>query len=60
LEGYEKREQEVHDSLQAPGAEPNLPFLLLTFQFQRSVLQAALKWTTEAVAQLKRLKESAA
>jgi len=60
LQGYEKREQEVRDSMQAPGAEANLPFLLLTFQFQRSMLQAALQWTTEAVAQLKRLKETAA
>ncbi len=60
LQGYEKREQEVRDSMQAPGAEANLPFLLLTFQFQSSMLQAALKWTTEAVAQLKRLKETAA
>src|SRR5215831_8904029 len=53
LEGYEKREQEVRDSIQAPGAEANLPFLLLTLQYQRSILQAALQWTTEAVAQLK-------
>jgi PadR family transcriptional regulator AphA len=60
LQGYEKREQEVRDSMQAPGAEANLPFLLLTFQFQKSMLQAALQWTTEAVAQLKRLKETAA
>jgi len=60
LQGYEKREQEVRDSMQAPGAEANLPFLLLTFQFQRSMVQAALQWTTEAVAQLKRLKETAA
>jgi len=60
LQGYEKREQEVRDSMQAPGAEANLPFLLLTFQFQRSMLQAALQWTTEAVAQLRRLKETAA
>jgi hypothetical protein len=60
LQGYEKREQEVRDSLQAPGAEAYLPFLLLTLQFQSSMLQAAMKWTTEAVAQLKRLKETAA
>jgi DNA-binding PadR family transcriptional regulator len=60
LQEYEKREQEVRDSMQAPGAEANLPFLLLTFQFQRSMLQAALQWTTEAVAQLRRLKETAA
>jgi DNA-binding PadR family transcriptional regulator len=60
LQGYEKREQEVRDSLQAPGAEAHLPFLLLTLQFQSSMLQAALQWTTEAVAQLKRLKEAAA
>lgn len=60
LQSYEKREQEVRDSLQAPGAEAHLPFLLLTLQFQSSMLQAAMKWTTEAVAQLKRLKETAA
>jgi PadR family transcriptional regulator, regulatory protein AphA len=60
LEGYEKREQEVRDSMQTPGAEANLPFLLLTFQYQRSILQAALQWTTEAVAQLRRIKETAA
>jgi hypothetical protein len=46
--------------MQAPGAEAHLPFFLLTLQFQRSMLQAALKWTTEAMAQLKRLKETAA
>ncbi len=60
LEGYEKREQEVRDSIQAPGTEENLPFLLLTLQYQRSILQAALQWTTEAVTQLRRLKETAA
>src|SRR5215471_7947141 len=60
LEGYEKREQEVRDSMQATGDEAHLPFLLLTFQFQRTMLQAAMRWTTEAVAQLKRLKETAA
>jgi len=60
LQGYEKREQEVHDSMQASGAEANLPFLLLTLQYQRSILQAALQWTTEAVAQLRRIKETAA
>jgi len=60
LEGYEKREQEVRDSMQAAGADAHLPFLLLTFQFQRTMLQAAMRWTTEAVTQLKRLKETAA
>jgi PadR family transcriptional regulator AphA len=60
LEGYDKREQEVRDSMQAPGTEANLPFLLLTLQYQRSMLQAALQWTTEAVTQLRRLKETAA
>jgi len=60
LQSYEKREQEVRNSMQAPGAEASLPYFLLTLQFQRSMLQAVLKWTTEAVAQLKRLKESAA
>jgi DNA-binding PadR family transcriptional regulator len=60
LQGYEKREQEVRDSIQAPGSESQLSFLLLTFQFQSNMLQAALRWTTETVAQLKRLKESAA
>jgi len=60
LQGYEKREQEVRDSIQAPGSESQLSFLLLTLQFQSNMLQAALRWTTETVAQLKRLKESAA
>jgi len=60
LEGYEKREQEVRDSMQAAGTEANLPFLLLTLQYQRSMLQAAMQWTTEAVTQLRRLKETAA
>ena len=60
LQGHERREQEMRASMQAPGAEANLPFLLLTLQFQGSMLQAALKWTTETVAQLKRLKETAA
>jgi DNA-binding PadR family transcriptional regulator len=60
LEAYEKREQEVRDGMQAQGAEAHLPFFLLTLQFQSSMLQAALKWTTEAMAQLKRLKETAA
>src|SRR5215510_10879571 len=60
LQAYEKREREMRASMQAPGAEANLPFLLLTLQFQGSMLQAALKWTTEAVTQLKRLKETAA
>jgi hypothetical protein len=32
----------------------------MTLQYQTSMLQAALRWTTEAVAQLKRLKETAA
>jgi DNA-binding PadR family transcriptional regulator len=60
LQGYEKREQEVRDSIQAPGSESQLSFLLLTLQFQSNMLQAALRWTTETVAQLKRLKETAA
>jgi hypothetical protein len=60
LAGYEKREQELRDTGQAPGAEAHFPFLLLTLEFQRSMIQAAMKWTTEAVAQLKRLKETAA
>jgi PadR family transcriptional regulator AphA len=60
LQGYEKREQEVRDSIQAPGSEAHLSFLLLTLQFQSNMLQAALRWTTETVAQLKRLKETAA
>jgi hypothetical protein len=58
LQGYEKREQEVRDSIQAPGSESQLSFLLLTLQFQSNMLQAALQWATETVAQLKRLKDA--
>ena len=60
LQGYEKRERELRDKMQAPEVETHIPFLLLTLQFQSSMLQAAMTWTTEAVAQLKRWKETAA
>lgn len=56
---YEKRAQEVRTQNAAAGADPQLPFLLLSIEFQLTLLQAALTWTTEAVAQFKRRKRTA-
>jgi hypothetical protein len=41
--------------MQVPTADAQLPFHL-TLQFQISMTQAAMTWTTEAVTQLKRWK----
>jgi DNA-binding PadR family transcriptional regulator len=55
LAGYETQERGLQDQTQALAADVPLPLFLMTLRFQINMIQAALTWTTEAVAQLERL-----
>lgn len=59
LTKYEKRTQDVRAQSLAPHADPQLPFLLMSMEFQVNLLQSALTWTAETVTQLKRRKKTA-
>jgi DNA-binding PadR family transcriptional regulator len=59
LTKYEKRAQELRTQSTAVDADPQLPYLLLSLEFQISLLQAAMSWTTETVTQFKRRKKTA-
>ncbi len=56
LAQYEKRVQELRTESAASHADPQVPYLLLSLEFQMTLLQAALGWTTETVTQFKRRK----
>lgn len=56
LTKYEKRVQTLRTESAASDADPQAPYLLLSLEFQMTLLQAALGWTTETVTQFKRRK----
>lgn len=59
LTKHEKRTQEVRTQSATAEADAQMPYLLMSMEFQQALLQTSLTWTAETVTQLKRRKKLA-